>query len=718
MENTGDRNVRVPNAFGSFPVLHFLVPLVVGITLGHVFAEPFLRCTSWLWAASVVLAVLLVLQAASIKRQATDMVFYLAAVLFFAVLGFSLAVSSTGRSVYGWPDKKSVYSGVIVSVPKVGEKVVRLRVKTAECYDSGVIERVGRMADIGVMRTHVSERLTLGDAVMFHTRISKPENSGNPYCFDYASYLKLHGVSGSGFVYSGDIKLLDVKETARLYGESIGFKEKVSFFAEKFRRRLLSVYKAAGISGDKLASLSAMTLGDKTLLDNSVRTVFADAGVSHVLALSGLHFGIIYSLLQFLLTFGGRFRRMRIPAQIIVILFIWAYAFTAGLPLSLLRAAVMYSVVSLCVIFGREAASVGNLYLAAFAILLFNPLSLFDVGFQLSFVSVFCILKFLPAVAPARIRRSVAGKVWCMVAVSLCAQIGVTPLVVYYFHAFPTYFIISNLLAVPLASFVVVCGFLLLVFSWFPAALSLSGMVLNFALVCLHGFLTFMSGMPCSTFSVYPPLSAVVLAYVVLFLAVMAVGRRQRLYAYPAVAVLVSAFVVYAYSRGEEKNVSGVYCYRNLSVAVVQFVVSRSESYLYSPPEYSGAAVRRATKGIASDFWRRCEMRRPVRIVPGFENGNIHCRNHLVLFGNKLWCMLDSSVSKEEVPGRIDVGAMYVAKGFKGNLSLWLDKVRTPVVVLDSRISDWWRGEFIGKCRSANVKVYDLSCNQCLKITM
>lgn len=701
---------------GAFPVLRFLVPLVIGILCGHFFASSLMAVSTWLWIATGTLVAGIILQTIVLKRLVKDTILFLTTVLFFIFLGMSLTVSAERHSVFQWSDNKSIYSGIVVASPKPGKKVVRFRLKIAEEYCNGKLKPIKRIADISVMRSKTTENISLGDAVMFYSRIIPPENTGNPYCFDYASYLKMHGVCGNGFVYAQDLRKLHGYRAETMRDECLGIREKISILAERVRHNLLQVYAKAKISDDELASLSAMTLGEKNLLNKSVREVFSDAGVSHILALSGLHLGIIYSLLQFLLTFGGRLRRMRIPAQILILLFIWTFVFVAGTPQSLMRAAVMYSVVSLGLMFRRNSISLGNLYFAAFAILLFSPFSLFDIGFQLSFVSVFCIIKFVKTIAPARIMQTFAGKIWGLITVSLCAQIGVAPLIAYYFHNFPTYFIISNLVAVPLTSCIVACGFALLAFSWLPILASAIAIALKFLLSGLHAFLALISTMPNASLALFPSLATVVLLYIVLLFLVITINKRNRIFLYPALSILFVAIATETYSNRKEKEVSGVYCYKGISATTVHFMVSPEESYIYSPSETSDAALWRATNGISQNFWRRCEIGSPIRVSPGFENEVIKCRSGLIVFGHKKYCILDSSVAKGYVPSKIKVDAIYVAKGFKGDLSQWLDKVETPIVILDGRLSDWWRNDFVVKCSAANCNVYDLSRKPCLKM--
>ncbi len=669
---------------GAFPVLRFLVPLVVGIVCGHFFASSLLEISTWLWVATGILVAGIILQTIISKRLVRNTLFFLTTVLFFVMLGMSLTVSAERRSVFPWSDKKAVYSGIIVSSPRPGEKVVRLRLNVIGEYCDGKLKPIKRLAEISVMRSDITETLSLGDAVMFYARINPPENTGNPYCFDYASYLRMHGVCGTAFVFANDFRKQNSCQTEIMRNENLGMREKISIIAERVRHNLLQVYADAEISDDELAALSAMTLGEKNLLSKSTREVFSDAGVSHILALSGLHLGIIYSLLQFLLTFGGRLRRMRIPAQILILLFIWTFVFVAGIPQSLLRAAVMYSVVSLGIMLRRNSISLGNLYFAA----------------------------------PAHTMSTFAGKIWGLVAVSLCAQIGVAPLIAYYFHNFPTYFILSNLVAVPLTSCIVACGFALLAFSWVPLLSSAIATALQFILSCLHAFLAMVSTIPYASLPFFPSLATVILLYVALFFLVLAINHRNRIYLYPALSVVFVAIATETYSNRKEKDVSGVYCYKGLSATVVQFFVSPEESYVYSPSETSDSLLWRATNGISQDFWRRCNIRQPERVSPGFENGVVKYRTGLMTFGQKKYCILDSSVAKETVPSKIKVDAIYVAKGFKGDLSQWLANIETPIVILDNRLSDWWRNDFIAKCNAANCKTYDLSCKPCLKIPL
>lgn len=718
-EGSVARGAGQGSVFGTTPVARLTIPMALGIAVaryGHSFLGGMI---TELWGAVALVAAALTVLAMimSKRRQTGSVMFFGLTALFFALYGMASMTSSLRRTGYAWPEKEAAYSGVVMAPPQKYAKVTRLKVMVAEYYD-GEIVPVDRLADVRVMNSPTTEALKAGDGVMFMARMARPQNNGNPYEFNYADYQILHGVGGAAFVYKNNLKALPAARTEEILERDLGFFDRLAIKAAGLRTALADVYSRAGIEGDALAVVSAMTFGDKGGVGKRTREIFSDTGVSHVLALSGLHLGIIFSLLQFVFSPGRRSRVLRVVAQVLILIFIWTYVFVVGMPQSLLRAAVMYSMVSLSMIFGRAPFAAGNLYLAAFVILLFSPASLFDIGFQLSFCSVFFIMRFSRLLAPAGIvKKSWAGRVWGMLSVSLCAQIGVAPLVAWYFHSFPVWFLLSNLVVVPLTGFVVACGFLLLALMWLSPAVAALGLALRAMLWIMLAFLGFMSRMPCAALSVYPSLPTVVIAYAALAFLILWAGTRRRML-YPAAALLLLAVVVECFSNFRERDVRGIYFYKGMSAEAVHFVLSSNENYIYSPPQVADSTLDKATAAVAEAFWERCGMDRPRRLRSGTDGNGIKFNNGLVLCGDKLLCILDSGIGRGDIPSPVRVDALYIAQGFRGDLAQWLKNVRPGMVVMDYRISDFHRAAYASQCAAANARVYDLSRNQCLKISL
>lgn len=283
-----------------------------------------------------------------------------------------------------------------------------------------------------------------------------------------------------------------------------------SFFLEQ-REQLLQRYQDGGLDGDAYAVVAAMSLGDKTALTREVRSMYSVSGASHVLALSGLHLGIIYMLLSLLLP------RRRWPAvsQLLSILVVWAFVLLVGLPVSAVRSAVMLTIYGILSIGHRNKMSVNVLAFTALVMLLWNPAWLFDVGFQMSFMAVWAILLFVPVFTSAfsdkyYMEHPWVAKGWGMVAVSMAAQLGVAPLIAYYFAQFSTCFLLTNFLVIP-AAFLILC--LSVVVLLFPSLAYL----LLYIVQGLNAALDAIANLPgASIGNLHPTILQVVLIYVLI----------------------------------------------------------------------------------------------------------------------------------------------------------------------------------------------------------
>ena len=232
----------------------------------------------------------------------------------------------------------------------------------------------------------------------------------------------------------------------------------------QLRSRLLQRMADQGLTGDEYAVVAAMALGDKSALTKELKATYAVTGASHVLALSGLHLSIIYSLLSLLIV--GR--RWRMLSQLICLLSIWAFVFLVGMSVSVVRSALMISIYALMSLGHRDKMSVNTLAFTAIVMLVVQPLSLFDIGFQMSFMAVFSILVMMPIFERVfsqayLMSHPVVRWLWAMVSVSCAAQLGVAPLIAYYFGRFSTYFLLTNLVVVPAATLILYLSLAVLV---------------------------------------------------------------------------------------------------------------------------------------------------------------------------------------------------------------------------------------------------------------
>lgn len=219
-----------------------------------------------------------------------------------------------------------------------------------------------------------------------------------------------------------------------------------------------------GLSGDELATVGALTLGYKEDLDKELKHHFQASGAAHVLAVSGLHTGIIYGLLLALMTIGGRYKPLyenwlgRCLVSGIIILCMWGYAWLTGMTPSVVRAVLMVTIFEVGRMLYRQAFSINTVAAAAVLILLVHPQDLWSVSFQLSFAATAAIILMANGEWTKWRMSKIPKYILGILIVSLAAQLGTMPITMYYFHQFSCYFLLTNLIVLPLASLLVPCG--------------------------------------------------------------------------------------------------------------------------------------------------------------------------------------------------------------------------------------------------------------------
>lgn len=414
------------------PFLFLLIPLVFGILVQY-------------YGCNIVWSIIVACLGSSIilfsylnpkgSTYSLRWLFGSGVVLFFIGLGGVSTYVKQQSLDYVLVDSTQTYIGYVTETPQTKPRSVAYKVQlTTEnvnvvCY----LAKDSAVASLGV-----------GDELIFISRLQAFKNAGNPNEFEYDKYMY-----NQGFVASAYLSSSSWIRTGKTH-------HSLKIFALKIREEIMLFYESIGFQGDNLAVLSALTLGYQDTLSDDLKQGFRSTGTVHILSVSGLHVGIIFSIISLLLSFirrGSRFYPIR---PLLIILLLWCYAFITGLPPSVIRASTMLTMFCLADLLGqRKHNSLNSLFVAALVMLLYNPFWLFDIGFQLSFISVLSILvlhrRMVKLIAcPNR----VIAFVWNLLCLSLVAQLATFPLCLYYFGTFPTYFFIANLIIVPLVSLI------------------------------------------------------------------------------------------------------------------------------------------------------------------------------------------------------------------------------------------------------------------------
>jgi competence protein ComEC len=329
-----------------------------------------------------------------------------------------------------------------------------------------------------------SENIEAGDQLIVRTHLNDVENKNNPGEFDSKSFWNNKNIYKIGFATADDIRITGHIEQSRL-NEWLG----------SIQGYLSGVLKEH-LNSENLSIAQALILGDKSLLSTETRGSFSSAGAMHVLAVSGLHVGIILYLLIFILSQIPQLISKK-TALITSILVIWIYAGLTGFSPSVLRASFMFSMLAIGQVSGRRVNSVNILFFTGFVLLLLNPLFIYDIGFQLSYLAMLGILLFYKQVSSIMyLKNKWIRKIWEGTAVGISAQLLTVPLTLFYFHQFPNYFIITNIGMMVLAAMVLGTGMLLFSIHWIKPIVSLVGVILGTSISVMMFFVQFVENIP------------------------------------------------------------------------------------------------------------------------------------------------------------------------------------------------------------------------------
>ncbi|MDL2297051.1 ComEC family competence protein [Bacteroidales bacterium OttesenSCG-928-B11] len=367
-----------------------------------------------------------------------------------------------------------------------------------------------------------SATLQYGDLLLINSQLSFIEPPKNPYAFDYKQYMERRGIRLTGFVDSLNFEIIGQRSL-----------HPVKEFASKIQKKLSRQFAIAGLSGDEYSVITAILLGNDETMDPALKMQYSSAGVSHILCVSGMHVGIIFMILDFLLKPLNYGRRTRILKSVILLLSIWGYAQITGLAPSVQRAATMFSFVTIGGLLRRNTNVFHSLFASLFILLVINPLLLFEIGFQLSYAAVFGIVVFQKPIADLwKPKFRIVKYFWELAAVSVSAQLATFPFAVYYFGQFPNYFLIANLSVILLSFIVVVSGVVVLALSFSSMLSIFAGKVLAVEIKMMNGVISFIEQLPgaVTTGINIHFLQLVVLLFMVYFLGLFVLYPRRRIF--------------------------------------------------------------------------------------------------------------------------------------------------------------------------------------------
>lgn len=434
-----------------------------------------------------------------------------------------------------------------------------------------------------------------GGRIHCRSRIDSLAPPRNPNAFDFARYQAVRGIYHVSYARPGEC----TPEPAA----AADWRER----ARRWQQRGLAILRRHLGEGEAYGVAAALTLGYRQAVSDELRAAYQHSGAIHILAVSGLHVGMVYLVLATLLRIlpAGRYRRAAQAA--LCLLGVWAFVLVTGCSPSAVRAGTMFSFFILGRAFYRQSNAFNTLAASACCLLLLQPRLLFDVGFQLSYVAVAGIIGLQPLLYRAwYLPHALPAYGWKLLSVSVAAQLGTLPLSLYYFHEFPTYFWLSGLIAVPAAGLILGGGLLLLLLDGVPVAGPFCGRLLGQGIALLNRTIDWIGDLPGGRVEgiwwEVPLVAGVYLCLVLLLLGWHLRERRCWLWAL-ALLALLTVYQAFRYGKSIRRQQLTVYQVRDHSLIDVmngRHCWSLTDDELTSRSEAYAAANHRLAGGVRS----------------------------------------------------------------------------------------------------------------------
>ncbi len=403
--------------------------------------------------------------------------------------------------------------------------------------EGGWLPRQGTIM-LTALRSEDGSTPRIGDRLFVSAPLKRIARIADPGGFDRRLWAAARGIELELFATSRDWHLVDHTTT----------------WVDRFsalRRTIGEWVDSAGLGPREQALVKALVLGQRDELDGEQRTAFARSGTIHVLAVSGMHVGLIYVIIRSFFSWAGGNRRIRILRSLFVLFVLWMYAGITGAAPSILRATIMFSLIAMGDIITRRTEHVNSLAAALLLLVLWDPSMLGNVGFQLSFLAVLGIIMFYkPILDLWTPKQRIMRHIWSLAVVSIAAQTLTTPVSLYYFNAFPVWFLPANIVVVSIVGISVWLSIALIMLHWLPWVNELLVWLLTILLKVVAAVTATFASMPLA----YPALRVDQVMMFLLFMTILAMGAlliwRWRNTKWIAVASIVLLIMVWGYNAG------------------------------------------------------------------------------------------------------------------------------------------------------------------------
>lgn len=484
---------------------HALIRLIIPFTLGMIGANLFISHMNMVVLfilCCAVLAFSFFLMKPSIQHDAK---FGIVAMVLFFLIGMMLYTGKYQRIANSIPTDTTFCRGILTERPK--EKAQSWALKLEQENGTHLLLYIGKNWEVPEQDSTTFASLQIGDTILANIRHLNATNLCEDQTFKiYNTNLFHQGICATAYTPHYQW-LVRPCQTERTFLTSV----------KALHERLHDIYDDHGINGEAGSIIEAMTIGRKANLSSDTRNAYANAGISHILALSGFHVGIIVLMIQFFFLKNIMPFRWQWISNLLIIATLWCYALLTGMSPSLVRATTMFTILLLCQSFSRENIGINSCAFAFFFMLCINPFYLHNIGFQLSFIAVGGICLYAQRITHScPTHNPLIRFFWSLIFITFICALFTAPLVAYYFGKFTLISLVSNLIIFPFVYLLIGASILWWVFLWCEPINNVLTDLLNWTANTLNSIVERLSSLPFATIEWHPNIFTTLICYVLL----------------------------------------------------------------------------------------------------------------------------------------------------------------------------------------------------------
>lgn len=679
--------------------MRLLLPWIAGVFCGDLFFFEKLEAPHMPFFFFVFLFLLFL--TFFIRRYSIRWLFGLCLFLLTFIGGWCLTSQALNLSKANFSPKKTVYRAIVIDQPVSKERSVLCPIRLIAQIDSSGVKSLSRKTLLYVAKDSSALHLKMGDELLVFSLFSPPVNRRNFDEFDYARYLSRKGIAGVGYSDAHHWK-----RVTTVYPKS--WRQ----LAVSYQQDILNLYDKLGFMEHQKAVLSALTIGYKGELSEEIRESYSVSGASHVLALSGLHIGLLACLLLWLGRWiPQRWKGVHFLRYFVVVLILWCFAFFTGMSASVVRSVLMFSILMFSIQVGRQPLTLNTLAATGFLMLVVHPLWLFDVGFQLSFSAVAGIVLIHPYLYRRLVlKNQILRWLWGLVSVSLAAQIGTAPLVLLYFSRFSTYFLLTNLVVIPLVSLIMYVAVVMLILFPVPFLQSAVACVLTFLLKLLNGFVYWVQQLPGSSLDgVWINKTEVFAFYLWVTFTLLYFISHHHNKLFASLLCLLSVFTIHAYCLYCDRLPPCLVFYNTDKCPVVHCISASKCSWLIFSEDKDYNRHRKQLKYL-SGFISHHHLAAPFMVESSYHSDVIDYRNQILSYQNiRIAIVNDRRWINRKAAHRLKLDYMYLCKGYYGRLAVLTKLFDIDHVLIDSSLSEERKSKYLDECKMLHLDAVSLA---------